>query len=156
MVFGGPGRGAAATCSGRVEVAAGRQEEFGRGVEGPDGRRSLEGAELGELGQRSSSGPSVGRLKEKRRGKNNKKKLCGERILPQDGAGRSAAVPVQNSKPPELINISSHLLRQAASLTLPRDPRRWSREFVTAEAVEAPPAPRSSPRRALRAVLDAT
>lgn len=70
--------------------------------------------------------------------------------MPRDGAGRSAAVPVQNSKPPEpvaLINISAHFLTTASKLTLRRDARSRSRGVVTAETVAPPPPPRSDARR---------
>jgi len=82
--------------------------------------------------------------------------MRGERILPRDGAGHSAAVPVQNSKPPELINIPTHFPSRAANLTRQSDPRRRSRGFVTAVTAEPPPAPRSYPRRAPRAVSGST
>lgn len=46
----------------------------------------------------------------------------GLRIPPWDRGEHSAAAPMQNSKRPQLINISPHFLRPAASLTLRRDP----------------------------------
>lgn len=133
-----------------MESRGGRREEGESlgGTRGGEegGRRGLEGAELGEPGQRSSSGPPAGHLKEDEEGGETQEKMRGARILPWDGAGHSAAVPLQNSEPPELvtlINISAHFLTRAARLTLQRDPRCRSGGFVPAEP---PPAPRCSPR----------
>lgn len=121
----------------------GRQKEFG-------------GSGAGRAGAEERLWTSRRALKRRQEEKKKQEKMCGERILPWDGAGHSAAVPMQNSKPPELINISTHFLRQAASLTLQRDPRRQSKGFVTAETVKPPPAPCSYPQRAPRAVSDST
>lgn len=120
----------------------------------------MEGAELAELRERSSSGPLAGHLKEDRGKKktNQEKKVWGK----DPGLGRSRAL-CSCSRAKLKATGAGHthyyfhsLPKTGSKPDLQRDPRRRSRGFVTAEAVEPPPASRSYPCRAPRAVSDST
>lgn len=78
--------------------------EFRRGAEGPRAQRKVAEGDWREQsweswGKEAALDLPQGTLKKirEKKKKKTKKKMCGERILPQDRAGHSAAVPMQNS-----------------------------------------------------------